>query len=51
MNWREVMLAPHAANALSRERAMALVEELEEAERRLRRLRNGLDRLLEEDKR
>lgn len=44
-----VMLTPNAPNALTREKAMALVEELEEAERRLRRLRGGLVRLLEED--
>lgn len=43
------MLTPHAPNALSREQAIALVEELEGAERRLRSLREGLERLLEED--
>ena len=41
-----VMLEPHARNALDREKAIALVEELQEAERRLRRMREGLERLM-----
>ena len=45
-----VMLTPNVPNALSREKAIALVEELQVAERRLRRLREGLERLLGEDR-
>jgi hypothetical protein len=42
------MLSPRAM-ALDREKAMKLIRELEEAEERLKRLRTGLARLLEED--
>jgi hypothetical protein len=42
------MLPPEAA-ALKREEAMDLVHELQGVERRLRRLRQGLTALLEED--
>lgn len=44
-----VMLNPHAPNALSRERAIDLIEELQGAVTRLRRLREGIGKLLEED--
>lgn len=44
------MLTSHAPNALDREKAMTLVEELEEAERRPSRLKDGLENLLEESK-
>lgn len=42
------MLPPEAA-ALKREEAMRLLEELQAMERRLRRLRDGLTALLDED--
>ena len=43
------MLQPQAM-ALDREKAMRLIRELDDAEERLKRLRNGLARLLQEDK-
>ncbi|HUJ64688.1 MAG TPA: hypothetical protein VLX59_04055 [Acidimicrobiales bacterium] len=43
------MLNPHAPNALSREKAIELVEELQVAEQRLRRLREGIGKLLEDE--
>jgi hypothetical protein len=42
------MLNPRAM-ALDREKAMRLIAELQEAEDRLKRLRDGLAKLLEED--
>ena len=42
------MLQPQVM-ALSREKAMKLIRELEEAEERLKRLRTGLARMLAED--
>ena len=42
------MLQPQAM-ALDREKAMSLIRELEDAKDRLKRLRTGLARLLEED--
>lgn len=45
------MLEPRAPNALNREKALALVEELKDTERRLRRLRTGLEELLTEEMR
>ena len=44
-----VMLNPHAPNALNREKAIALIEELQVTGQRLRRLREGIGKLLEED--
>lgn len=46
--WSLAMLPPRAPG-LEREEAMALLGELEETERRLKRLREGLTKLLEED--
>jgi hypothetical protein len=43
------MLSPNAPPGLSREEAFTLVTELQEAEERLRRLRDGLERLLAGD--
>jgi hypothetical protein len=41
-------MLPPEAPALDRERAMELVAELQAMEERVRRLRDGLERLLEE---
>lgn len=42
-------MLPPEASALKREEAMRLLQELQTTERRLRRLRDGLSALLEED--
>ena len=43
------MLRPQAAG-LDREHAMALIEELQDAEHQLQQLRDGIERVLEEDR-
>ncbi len=46
---RSLAMLPPQSAALKREEAMTLLQELEETERRLKRLRDGLVKLLEED--
>jgi hypothetical protein len=46
---RALAMLPPEASALKREEAMRLLQELQTTERRLRRLRDGLSALLEED--
>lgn len=41
------MLSPQAPSGLTREQAMVLIAEMRDAEQRLKRLRDGLARLLE----
>ena len=48
---RSIAMLPSQAPALDRERAMVLLAELQAMEQLLRRLRDGLERLLEEDAR
>lgn len=47
---RSLAMANPQSWALRREEAMALLDEVQETERRLRRLREGLKQLLEEEK-
>jgi hypothetical protein len=47
---RSIAMLNPRASALDREEAMALLAELQEMERRLRTLRGGLHRLLEDDR-
>jgi vacuolar-type H+-ATPase subunit D/Vma8 len=46
---RSIAMLTVGAPALNRERAMRLIVELQEAEERLRRLRDGLVKLLTDD--
>lgn len=48
---RSIAMLPPQAPALDREKAMALLAELQAMEERLRRMRDGLERLLDEDAR
>lgn len=47
---RSLAMLPPQSAALKREEAIALIRELEETERRLRRLRDGLVKLLEDQR-
>jgi hypothetical protein len=48
---RSIAMAPPGSPALDREEAMQLIAELQALEDRLRRLRDAIERLLEEDAR
>ncbi len=47
---RSIAMLNPRASALDREEAMALLRELQEVEQRLRTLRNGLRKLLDDEK-